>query len=186
MNGDFLRARDENEGKEPAPSKHGRILFVTSDYDNDFKPLIVGHEGYYIDQEITEIGHVDVAEMISMPPEFQQEPYPCGFFVWEGDVDWECLGGSWEGTPAEYQITLEKGKVRKATVDDLALARGDFHIPEWMNIKIGKRYTITNSGLVFVVDKIVGRDIAIGRIRVDNKDRTWLVDTRHTELKECP
>lgn len=123
----FTSMKDEDKG--PQPSKHGRILFILSDYDSDFSPLIVGHEGFYIDEEISSIGHKEVAEIIPMPKEFQQSE--TGFFVWEGEVDWECVsGGGWGyESPSEYDMTLDKGTVRKATSADLALARGDFHIP---------------------------------------------------------
>jgi hypothetical protein len=110
---------------EEKPSPAGKILFVISAYDLDWKPLIMGHEGFYIHEEIQNIGHEDVAALIPMPAEdvVPSKELEGGIFVWKGDVAWHRMSGGYE-SPPEYDMHLDNGSVRRAVLSDMDMADG--------------------------------------------------------------
>lgn len=111
-------------GPDGKPSPAGKILFFISDYEIEWTPRIVGHDGFFIDEEIQAIGHVDVAGLIPMPKGGLETE--AGLFVWEGDVTWDNVA-SYESGP-EYELSLDGGTIRRATAADTDIAR-NFELP---------------------------------------------------------
>ncbi len=108
-------------------AEKGKILFVVSDLDVDWKPLIIGYEGDFIGEEILKVGHAEVGDLIPMPNHIDLITR-AGIYIWEGEADWGHAGISDCGSWPAFDLSLGHGTTRLAKDEDLELA-ANFHIP---------------------------------------------------------